>query len=239
MYYRRNSDEQLRGLERAWSQGDPAAFGNYVAAYVRAGTLPLNFLIAHPEAFEFLPQEWQDTLRQITGAPPPPPPPSQAELALAAAIADAEGRCGSCNAEIDEDQEITCEGVIEAEGETCGNTICSNCGIACPDCNIPLCDICFESPEAIEARTGRHRCEETAEECANQDPRSCLQTLYMQDQNESWCFISEEGAEMIEEEGMEATAGTMWCIQCLNDIDLEIGDVVEEEPSSPNSRYYY
>jgi len=69
--YRRNADDNIRDLERAYHAGDHTVLEALVRAYLRAGSLSVSFLVEHPEIFAFLPEEWQRSLGQHT--PPPTP----------------------------------------------------------------------------------------------------------------------------------------------------------------------
>jgi hypothetical protein len=69
--YRRNADEDIRELERAFYSGNVTVFERLIGNYIRSETFPLAFLLQNPEAFDLLPPAWQEQLRNITGAPHP------------------------------------------------------------------------------------------------------------------------------------------------------------------------
>jgi hypothetical protein len=66
MRYRRNSDEDIRDLERRFqAHSGQQELQALVAAYIRANSFSLFFLLEHPEAFEFLPEDIRDRIIEI------------------------------------------------------------------------------------------------------------------------------------------------------------------------------
>lgn len=206
MYYRRNADEDIRSLERKLYAGDESVLPQLVAAMLRMGGPSLPFLIQFPQAIQYLPEKMRAWISTLSSRLPHPK------------VVDISGEeveeclnCGAVDVEF-----LTCENIIDAEGNVCGADVCELCVHACPECDMDLCEDC--------AGPHVHRCPESAEECSN-----CGKDLYMQDQDDSWVFISAEAAEYLDERGAGgAEPGRIFCEDCLEEYDIDnIADATE------------
>jgi len=182
----------------------------------RADTLTVNFLLRFPQALDYLPEDARDTLYgMFTGMTPTTPPEADAPLPfsdLEIETTPHEDECYSCGTVSPEETE-SCENITDTEGATCETELCSECWALCSDCGATLCNECVSTNAELNARTGNHRCTATAEEC-----RNCGKDLFMQDENETWVYISEEAADYLHDrDSGGAEAGAIHCKECLED----------------------
>jgi hypothetical protein len=211
---KRNPDDKLRRLERIYFSGDLTVLPQLVAEMVRAGSFTMRFYLDHPQSFHFLPQEWQESLVNM-GIKPPLPETSEEQDNTA---------CSQCQETGYDEQE--CENITDSEGNECGSYICENCSATCPICEETLCQECNPpSDDELDNQTGAHRCSQIAQCCNN-----CGKDLFMQDQQQTWEYLSPEAADYLYDQGSSsADAGTIHCESCLEEYDVSLGDATGSE----------
>jgi hypothetical protein len=214
MSYRRNADETIRDLERAFYSGNTTVFDRLVSAYIRAGILPVSFLVEYPTAFPLLPREWQQALWEqahtyMTGNPPPPsePPPMPFDQI-----------CDIC--------------LIEGH---------SNCSLTpgCPCCEDTIAQLqadevalappepYFDDEEEEEEEEDDHAEErERGEfwECA-----SCGEDCFADGQGETWALLTEASAAITTAKIGRGDAGQAMCDECLSQADLDVEEAAQED----------
>lgn len=200
MYYRRNADDDIRELERLFYQGDPEALPRLVAAHVRAGSMSLNFLIQHPEAFQYLPVEWQQTLGVMTGAIEAPAAQQFAQGALAL-------------------QE-------EVEGALCDVCQLSEHDMCPMVAGCPCCQDTAENSDEDdedEDEDEEERDEGDAYECVN-----CGDSYWADTENDDWAILTEASAAVTNAQIGRGEAGRAMCEDCLNQAGLDLEEAVQE-----------
>ena len=124
MRFRRNSDENIRDLERQYhaTRGEQELRA-LIAAYLRSNTFPLMFLLENPQSFQFLPEEMQDDLRAIVNFQ------DELEEELADAQESSEdNEEDDEDFEDDEDNEDEVDDALEIARERGEVWECANCG---------------------------------------------------------------------------------------------------------------
>jgi hypothetical protein len=204
-HYRRNSDEDIRSLERRfYSSGDPVLFASLVAAYNRIGIMDVSFLVEYPEAFPLLRPEWQQALRQqvLANLPGPIRCVNCDGVTLSAELRCV--RCHDANQAMehlpspgsfeDEEDEEDEEEIDPHEAERDAGTMwgCESCG-----------------DELFAASQG------ASEPC--------------HDDCKTWNLLSEAAAAITDREIGRGSAGQVMCEECLREAGLELEDAVQEE----------
>jgi len=202
--YRRNSDDDLRILEREFYAGNTTVFARLVSAYVRSAALSVAFLVQYPEAFELLPTEWQEALCRSCND----------------GVSDS--RCPECRVEDHGTCSLTpgcpcCEDTMQGIEDFHEEQDTHQAALDHILDNSAEPDEEDEDDDEDDDESGLYEC------------AACGNTFSEDTQNEEWAILTDASSAITTAQTGRGDEGQAMCEGCLNQAGLDLEDAVQEE----------